>query len=107
MKRLWAVIMLTGMLPGCAAPHQVIVRANTVTLSLLAPQASRVQFASSIDQYALHEASRSRDGNWMIAGLANREFQYFYLVDGKLFVPDCRYRQNDDFGMTNCRYLPW
>jgi hypothetical protein len=101
------IVILAGCFQGCASPHQVTVQADTVTLSLRAPQAARVQFASSADRYTLHEASKDRDGIWTFTGLANREFQYFYLVDGKVFLPDCRFRQSDDFGTANCRYLPW
>jgi len=100
------MILLAACVQGCAARHQATVQADTVVLSLHAPQAARVQFASSEDRYAVHEARRNPDGVWIVAGLPNREFQYFYLVDGKMFIPDCRFRQHDDFGTSNCRYLP-
>jgi len=106
MIRRLALVFLAGALQGCVPQHSVTIHAETVTLALQAPKATSVQFASSADQYALHTATSNGDGIWFINGLANREFQYFYLVDGKLFIPDCRFRQNDDFGTTNCRYLP-
>jgi len=102
----FALLFLAGFLLGCAPQHYTTIHANTVNLYLQAPQATNVQFASSENRYALREATRNQDGFWMINGLANREFQYFYLVDGQVFLPDCRFRQNDDFGTTNCRYLP-
>jgi hypothetical protein len=34
------------------------------------------------------------------------EFRYFYLVDGKIHLPDCPYREMDDFGSYNCLYKP-
>lgn len=101
-----ALLCLATFLQGCVPQHYTTIHANTVNLYLQAPQATNVQFASSEDRYALREAIRNQDGTWMINGLANREFQYFYLVDGKLLLPDCRFRQNDDFGTANCRYLP-
>lgn len=107
MIRVSAAIFLVCGLLGCTArTHYVTIEAQTVTLYLQAPQASRVQFASSIDTFVLHEATRSNDGSWWVAGLGNREFRYFYLVDGKVFLPDCRFREADDFGSANCRYLP-
>lgn len=106
MIRRLALVFLAGGLQGCVPQHSVTIHAETVTLALQAPQATSVHFASSADQYALHKATSNGDGIWFINGLANREFQYFYLVDGKLFIPDCRFRQNDDFGTTNCRHLP-
>jgi hypothetical protein len=33
---------------------------------------------------------------------ADRDFSYFYLVDGKVLQPDCRMHEQDDFGGTNC-----
>lgn len=101
-----AIILLACLFQGCAPQHYVTIQANTVNLYLQAPQATNVQFASSADQYTLRKASKNQDGAWLINGLANQEFQYFYLVDGQLFIPDCRFKQNDDFGTTNCRYLP-
>jgi hypothetical protein len=101
-----ALFFLAGFFQGCAPQHYTTIQANTVNLYLQAPQATNVQFASSEDRYTLREATKNQDGTWMINGLANREFQYFYLVDGKLLLPDCRFRQSDDFGTTNCRYLP-
>lgn len=101
-----AIILLAGLFQGCAPQHYVTIQANTVNLYLQAPQAENVQFASSADQYTLRKATKNQDGAWLINGLVNQEFQYFYLVDGQLFIPDCRFKQNDDFGTTNCRYLP-
>lgn len=106
MSRLLAIGILIGSLQGCAPQHQTIVQAEKVTLFLYAPQARQVQFASSADHYIAHEAIRNPEGNWVVTDMANQEFQYFYLVDGKPFIPECRFRQNDDFGTTNCRYLP-
>jgi hypothetical protein len=34
------------------------------------------------------------------------EFRYFYLVDGRIYHPDCQYREMDDFGSYNCLYKP-
>ena len=106
MIRKLTIICLAGCLFGCAPRHYVTIQADSVTLYLQAPQAMNVKFASSADQYTRHEATRDRDGFWSVKSPTNMEFQYFYLVDGKFFIPDCRFRQSDDFGTTNCRYLP-
>lgn len=106
MIRLLFPLLLACSAWGCTRQHYVIIEAETLTLYLQAPQAATVRFASSVDQFALHAAVRKGDGSWVISGLANKEFQYFYLVDGKVVLPECRFQQNDDFGTANCRYLP-
>ncbi|MBV5316773.1 MAG: hypothetical protein JZU50_03090 [Desulfobulbaceae bacterium] len=106
MIRSFLSLLLACSVWGCTRQHYVIIKADTLTLYLQAPQATRVQFASSADQFVLHEVVKKGDGSWAIGGLANTEFQYFYLVDGKVVLPECRFRQNDDFGTANCRYLP-
>ena len=106
MIRTLLVVTLLGLAGGCVPRHTVMVLDKSVTIVLRAPEASVVQFASSADRYALRPAVKDKQGNWVVAGIGNQEFQYFYLVDGKVFLPDCRYRQADDFGTANCRYLP-
>ncbi len=101
-----AIFMVLGGLLGCAPKHYVTVREDAVAMHLQAPRATAVQFASSMDHFTLHPLRRDSDGSWVIRGLSNREFQYFYLVDGKVVIPDCRFRENDDFGAANCRYIP-
>ncbi|MGD9948310.1 MAG: hypothetical protein AB7U29_07500 [Desulfobulbus sp.] len=91
---------------GCAPRHTVVVKNNTVVLELHLHEVDEVGFASSLDQFSVHQARPGQHGQWIIAGLPNREFQYFYLVDGKVLLPDCRFTVMDDFGASNCRYLP-
>lgn len=91
---------------GCTPVHYVEKNSNGVTLYLEAPQAQKVHFASSADNFRIHPATKGVSGRWLVAGLTDREFEYFYLVDGKLYVPECRYHQQDDFGADNCIYQP-
>jgi len=91
---------------GCAPQHTVTVHTNTVVLALHVHDVDQVAFASSLDEFAVHQARKDPHGQWIIAGLPNKEFQYFYLVDGKVMLPDCRFKVNDDFGALNCRYFP-
>ena len=106
MIRTLLVVTIFGLAGGCAPRHTVMVWDQSVTLVLQAPGASVVLFASSVDRFKLHPVTKDTQGNWVVAGLGDQEFQYFYLVDGQVFLPDCRYRQEDDFGAANCRYLP-
>ena len=100
------VILLTGF-SGCAAHKSFVVteKTDSVKLSLWLPAAGRVEFASSVDNYRPHEA-HNFFGHWEITVPARVEFRYFYIVDGKVYVPDCRFKEKDDFGAMNCLYLP-
>lgn len=100
-----AGLLLCGVL-GCAPIHYTVIEADQVTLVLQAPEASQVSFVSSLDEYNLHATSKNNEGKWLMTMPAQQEFQYFYLVDGKFFLPDCQFKEADDFGTFNCRYLP-
>jgi hypothetical protein len=104
----WRGLLLGGLLSGCASlpQHEARIEAGTVTLVLRAPDAANVQLAASINQFAPLPARREQDGVWVVRGLANVDFQYFYLVDGLVALPDCRIKVSDDFGSVNCRHLP-
>jgi hypothetical protein len=65
-----------------------------------------VAFASSLDGYQLHRAEKHDSSTWKVTVPAYREFTYFYIVDGALFLPSCRFKEKDDFGATNCIYIP-
>lgn len=106
MRRLALTGALLCGLQGCAPQHYVIVQAEQVTLVLQAPRAKHVQFASSLDQYNLHTPTQCTAGKWTIMMPSQHEFQYFYMVDGKPFHPECPFKEADDFGTFNCRYLP-
>lgn len=93
-------------LVGCAPRHFVAQSGDRVNLYLDKPEAVEVLFASSIDGYRLHQAQKDRSGVWLVTGPANREFRYFYRVDGRVHVPDCRYRELDDFGTSSCIHQP-
>ncbi len=99
-------VTLATILAGCASLPFAPGGSRTVTLYLKKPEARRVQFASSLDGFRLHDTRRTASGSWEIDMPAGREFTYFYMVDGKRYVPACRYREKDDFGSRNCIYLP-
>lgn len=90
---------------GCTH-HTVLADKGTVTLSLKAPGAKSVQFASSLDGYALHDARQDDASDWVMLLPSDTQFSYFYLVDGKVFLPECSFAEPDDFGSHNCIYVP-
>jgi len=105
-RRYFAGLVVFLALGACSGHHYVGSNKQGLIFYLEYPGASEVAFASSSDDFQLRQAHRDKLGRWLIEGLKKEDFQYFYLVDGKPFVPDCRYRQQDDFGSENCVYLP-
>jgi hypothetical protein len=61
--------------------------------------------ASSQDNYILLAAREDRNHLWEVSVPAEKEFAYFYVVDGVITLPDCTYTENDDFGAKNCLYI--
>jgi hypothetical protein len=90
---------------GCAH-HSVLVDADRVTLTLKAPGAKNVQIASSLDGYELHQARKTGDSTWVVQLPSDMQFTYFYLVDGKVFLPECLISESDGFGSKDCIYVP-
>jgi len=66
----------------------------------------RVVFAASLDAYTTHPASKIDGSRWAVSVAADAEFRYFYIVDGAVYVPECRFYEQDDFGSRNCVYVP-
>lgn len=93
-------------LAGCAAAHYHEHRSDRVTFYLKVPEARGVAFASSLDDYSPHLASRIDGSRWAVTVAANSEFKYFYIVDGAVYVPECQFYEKDDFGSRNCVYVP-
>ncbi len=90
---------------GCAA-HYYRLNADNVTLYLRAPGARVVNLATSLDEFALHRAQKIDTDTWEFTVPATREFRYFYTLDGKLYLPDCKLKETDDFGADNCIFTP-
>jgi hypothetical protein len=99
---LGAFLILTQ---GCAH-HNLKVVGDTTTLTLISPRSENVQLACSLDGFVLHPARKLDDSTWEVQLPSASEFSYFYLVDGKVFVPKCAYTELDDFGSRNCMYVP-
>jgi len=92
---------------GCAeSKHYYQNRQDRVDMYLKDPQAQNVQFAHSLDGFALHPASRTPTGAWRVSVQLKSHFRYFYMIDGQVYIPPCPYREQDDFGSVNCIYSP-
>jgi hypothetical protein len=100
---MFAVLTL---LVGCLSRHYALVREDAVHLYLERPNAKVVYFASSLDGFELHQTKRINERTWEATLPAHIEFSYFYIVDDVVYVPPCRFREKDDYGATNCIYVP-
>jgi hypothetical protein len=104
--KIWAltVIILLGV--SCNAAHYYSVEHNTVIFYLNLSGAKNVYFAHSLDNYIPHRVKAVKDGKWKFAMIANFEFRYFYIIDGSVYLPECQFRETDDFGSENCIFVP-
>ena len=57
-------------------------QSDRVTFYLKVPEARGVAFASSLDAYSPHLASKVDGSRWVVSVAAGSEFRYFYIVDG-------------------------
>jgi len=106
MKFLMLNVLLLAALPGCASRHYVEQKSDSLVFSLRLAEATRVQFSSSADNFALHDTVKNRSGIWQLTVPSALELKYFYIVDGSVFLPECRFKETDDFGAENCLYQP-
>ncbi len=91
---------------GCAEPHTIIRSDSDARLFLDMPGARSVEFASSLDAFRIHKAEKIGQTRWGITVPVGSEFRYFYVVDGSVYLPECRFQEQDDFGTKNCIYIP-
>jgi hypothetical protein len=91
---------------GCGAAHYHVITSGHVEMFLTAPQAQSVVLVVSSDPFQQVQALRDDSGTWKVTLYGLHEFKYFYLVDGKMYQPDCRLKENDDFGSNNCIFSP-
>ena len=106
MKRLIIAILILTVNTIACADHFYRVKDDSVRMYIIKPEADTVLFANSMDGYRLHPAEKIDAKTWMVTVQKDLEFSYFYLVDGAVFVPSCRFKEHDDFGSENCIFFP-
>lgn len=104
MSKYFVLTLLILALSGCTSRHFVARDMDSLTFFLRIPEANRVQFAASFDHYNLHDAQQNSSGVWQIKIPISSEIKYFYVVDGLMYVPECHFKERDDFGSENCLY---
>lgn len=102
--RLLSMCCVTAMLISCAG-HYYQLDGNDITLTLQKREAQKVLFYCSLNGYSPQPLT-NESGRWRVKLPANQSFRYFYRIDDRLFVPDCRLKEKDDFGWENCLYDP-
>jgi hypothetical protein len=106
MNRLVISMLLTvWVLGGCATPFQKI-KGGRVYLYLKDTGSQTAFFASSLDGFRRHPLTQHTKSAWRISLPADQEFTYFYVLDNQPFIPDCPYKEKDDFGFENCIFTP-
>ena len=103
----WSILFVCIALAtaGCAT-HYHRVENGRAYLFLKAKKAESVLFASSVDRFQWRSADKISSDTWRVTLSADIPQSYIYLVDDRPVVPDCRFKEKDDFGSENCVYLP-
>ncbi len=104
-KYSWFMIAVFLLGAGCAT-HYYKIDADKVNLYLSMPGAKIVYFSTSLDKFTPYPAKKLEAGIWEVAAPATLEFTYFYMIDGIIYLPECKLRQKDDFGAENCIFVP-
>jgi hypothetical protein len=106
MKKYTPFLMISVLVFAGCASHYYREDNDMVRIFLKMPDAHQVYFFSSLDGYKPQRAIRLDDRTWEISASGQTEFKYFYKVDGKVYLPRCRLKEQDDFGSQNCIYIP-
>lgn len=101
---LLALIAYLLLASGCAS-HYIRKNDGHTDFYLHCSKAREVALATSLDGFTPRPAHRAGAGAWVVSIKENRDFSYFYLVDGKVLRPECRLIEPDDFGGANCIYF--
>jgi 1,4-alpha-glucan branching enzyme len=96
-----AIVTMTG----CAV-HFQRTEPDGVNFYLRAPEAQSVQIAASYNGFSVQPTRRYNATTWVAKLPKGISFSYFYLVDGKTYIPPCKMMEQDDFGQANCIFSP-
>ena len=103
--QLFITMAVVIVMTACSS-HYLRTENGQAYLFLKAQNARSVMFASSLDRFQRRPAEKISRNTWRVAIPENIPQSYFYIVDHKIFLPDCRLKETDDFGSQNCIYLP-
>lgn len=89
---------------GCSSYSITSPNEHTAIIYLYSPFAKEVFLHCSESHFVPLPARRISITHWSSKVVFQTQFSYFFTVDGKVVIPDCAYREQDDFGNTNCIY---
>ena len=98
-------LILIFSLAGCSN-HFYRIKGDTLHLYFKKTGAKAVLFAFSKDGYEPHQTLNVDSSTWEVTVPSGIEFRYFYIVDGAVVLPSCRFTEKDDFGSKNCIFVP-
>lgn len=99
-----AVFLLAVLLAGCSS-HYFREGGKGTYVYLRYRGAKSVFFACSLDHFRLHRAESADRDLWRVEIPSGTGFSYFYVIDGRTYVPPCPLKERDDFGSENCIYM--
>lgn len=99
------LLVVLLLITGCAKQSFVQVNGDSLSFYYSDPNAKEIFFASSADHFCCHPAVKGPEDLWQVTVPLNKEFVYFYIVDGEVTLPDCPNTELDDFGTKNCLYV--
>lgn len=91
------------LIAGCSG-HFYRQEQDHVRIFLKDGRAREVLFSSSLEGFGFQKLQKTDEGSWEVTVPKGREFRYFYVIDGNVRIPDCQYREKDDFGAYNCLF---
>ena len=97
-------VVLLSLFTGCADQYY---RVKEGAVHIYIKNDARViYFASSLDGFKLRKAKKIDKNTWEVRAPAYIAFRYFFMADGVIYLPPCRFKEYDDFGSENCIYVP-
>jgi len=103
--RLFLIVAFTVFTSACADKHFIETTNESVSLYYSDSNAKEILFASSLDKYKYHSATKVNSSLWKVSVQSQKGFSYFYVVDGVVTLPPCKYTEFDDFSSKNCLYV--
>jgi hypothetical protein len=89
---------------GCSHHSISPLEQHSVELNIFQPFASEVFVHTSENHFLPQPLSRKFLFYWTATIIFEKQFSYFYTVDNTVVLPECDFRELDDFGNFNCIY---
>ena len=102
---IFILLLMAAVATGCST-HYLRSENGQTFLYLEDRHADTVMFASSLDHFQWRSAEKINGRTWRIGIPQDIPQTYIYRVGNQIVVPDCRFRETDDFGSENCLYIP-